>query len=104
MKKLIVLKSHLNLLPSISDDIFFEGFGIVHYESIASGCLTLGTNQSGNTCAIENGNGFIIPQKDPYALKIIIEKVLNEEIDLYPKGPEKSKWEDVVEKMISFIH
>ena len=36
-------KSSLNILPSISDDIFFEGFGIIHYEAIASGCLTIGT-------------------------------------------------------------
>ena len=96
-------KSHLNLLPSISDDIFFEGFGIVHYEAIASGCLTLGTSKSGNTCAIKNGNGFIINQKDPENLKLIFEKLLNNEINLYPNGPKISTWENVVEKMISYI-
>lgn len=96
-------KSHLNLLPSISNDIFFEGFGIVHYEAIASGCITLGTDNSGNTCAIKKGNGFIIPQKDPIKLKYIIQKVLNKEINLCPNGPKISTWQDVVDKMISSI-
>ena len=96
-------RSHLNLLPSISNDIFFEGFGIVHYEAIASGCISLGTDKSGNTCAIKKGNGFIIPQKNPIKLKSIIQKVLNKEVNLYPNGPKISTWEEVVDKMISSI-
>ena len=91
------------MLPSISNDTFFEGFGIVHYEAIASGCITLGTDNSGNTCAIKKGNGFIIPQKDEIKLKSIIQKVLNKEINLYPNGPKISTWQDVVDKMISSI-
>lgn len=96
-------KSHLNLLPSISNEIFFEGFGIVHYEAIASGCISLGTDKSGNTCAIKKGNGFVIPQKDPVKLNSIIKKVLNREIDLDPTGPKISTWKDVVEKMNSYF-
>ena len=91
--------SLLNILPSITEDPFFEGFGIIHSEAIASGCLTLGSLNSGNSCAIDNGNGFLIDQNDHNQLKIILQNVLSGKVELKPKGPSPKKWSYVVKKI-----
>tara|TARA_Y100000589_G_scaffold74281_1_gene67597 strand:- start:975 stop:2039 length:1065 start_codon:yes stop_codon:yes gene_type:complete len=88
--------SQLNILPSISEDIFFEGFGIVHYEAIASGCLSVGSFNSGNTCAIDKGNGFLIHQNDYIALKDLINKVIDGKLSTEPNGLKPKTWNYVV--------
>ena len=90
----------LNILPSISEDIFFEGFGIIHSEAIASGCLTVGSLNSGNTCAINKGNGFLIHQNDYLQLKDIILNIFKEKLISKPQGKKPKTWNYVVKKII----
>lgn len=90
----------INILPSISEDIFFEGFGIVHSEAIASGCLTIGSLNSGNTCAIQKGNGFLINQNDYIQLKDVILNIVKGKLSSEPQGPKPKTWNYVVKKMV----
>ena len=77
--------SLLNILPSITEELFFEGFGIIHSEAIVR-MPTLGSLNSGNNCAIDKGNDFI-DQNDHNQLKIILQNVLSGKVELKPKGP-----------------
>ena len=82
----IYRKVKLNILPSKSDPDFFEGFGLIHYESIACGTLTIGTSNSGNEDAIKGNNGFLVDFNDVETLSNIILRTLKQvsypELDL----------------------
>ena len=62
----------LNILPSVSDRFFFEGFGLVHAEANACGAMTLGTFNSGNEDAIPPGNGYLVKCGDVKKMATII--------------------------------
>lgn len=51
-----------------------EGFGIVYLESMASGCLTVGTEGEGIADLIRSGeNGFLVPPEDPDAIVRVVQ-------------------------------
>ncbi|MDA7569924.1 glycosyltransferase family 4 protein [Flavobacteriaceae bacterium] len=79
----IYRKVKLNILPSYSVPDNFEGFGLIHYEAIACGTLTIGTKNSGNEDAIIGKNGFLIKYGDVESLSKTILKVLR--LNSYPK-------------------
>jgi glycosyltransferase involved in cell wall biosynthesis len=70
-------QAKLNVLPSISEPMYFEGFGLIHSESIACGTLSVGSRSSGNVEAIYPGNGYLIEQGDSQALARIIADVMS---------------------------
>jgi len=72
-------RSKLNVLPSLSEPEYFEGFGLVHLEANACGTLTAGTVDSGNREAIRPGNGFLVDYGDVGALSRIICELMAEE-------------------------
>lgn len=58
-----------NVLPSVNEGDYFEGFGLIHLEANAAGNPTIGSRNCGNESAIIDGfNGFLCPQKDVAAL------------------------------------
>lgn len=79
----IYQKVKLNILPSYSAPDNFEGFGLIHYEAIACGTLTIGTKDSGNEDAIINKNGFLLEYGDVESLSKTILKVFR--LNSYPK-------------------
>lgn len=51
-----------------------EGFGIVYLESMANGCITIGTEGEGIADLIHSGeNGFLVPADDPDSIVQVIE-------------------------------
>lgn len=56
-----------------------EGFGIVYLEAMASGCVTIGTEDQGIADIIVNGeNGFLVPAGCPERIVEVIEKCIGE--------------------------
>ena len=76
-------KAKLNVLPSFSSIYNFEGFGLIHLESISCGTLTVGTLNSGNEDAIHSENGFLVNYGDIIGLKNIMHQVMT--CEEYPK-------------------
>jgi glycosyltransferase involved in cell wall biosynthesis len=71
--------SKINVLLSMNDNNNFEGFGLIHYESIACGTLTIGTLNSGNEDAISNANGFLVNHFEVKKISDILFKILTDE-------------------------
>jgi glycosyltransferase involved in cell wall biosynthesis len=96
-------ESVLNVLPSHSEPFYFEGFGLVHVEAIASGTLTVGCLESGNEDAIHPGNGWLVRHGDVEALARVIEQVLceSERKDWFPSGPPPQSWRTIAEAYIN---
>ncbi|MEL7357733.1 MAG: glycosyltransferase family 4 protein [Cyanobacteria bacterium J06560_6] len=90
----------LNILPSKSQPLYFEGFGLVHVEAIACGTLTIGTYNSGNEDAISAENGYLVEYGDQKELSEKILKVFSE--DSYPSlNPNQiNDWQSVAEKYL----
>jgi glycosyltransferase involved in cell wall biosynthesis len=54
-----------NILPSINESDYFEGFGLIHLEANACGIPTIGSHDCGNESAIIDGKtGYLCNQKD----------------------------------------
>jgi glycosyltransferase involved in cell wall biosynthesis len=54
-----------NVLPSVNENNYFEGFGLIHLEANAAGIPSIGSKNCGNESAIRDGiNGFLCAQKD----------------------------------------
>jgi glycosyltransferase involved in cell wall biosynthesis len=54
-----------NVLPSVNDGDYFEGFGLIHLEANAAGIPTIGSQGCGNESAIIDGTtGFLCRQRD----------------------------------------
>ena len=87
----------LNVLPSISEPHYFEGFGLIHLEANACGTLTVGTRESGNAEAVLPGNGYLVDQGDTEALAEVIVRTmaLKDSRDLLPAQPLWRDWSQV---------
>ena len=77
--------SKVNILPSINiqieNKLHFEGYGLVHVESIKLGTPSIGTLNTGNESFIVNGiNGFLIEQNNLADLVDATRKLINKEI------------------------
>jgi glycosyltransferase involved in cell wall biosynthesis len=69
-------RSSVIVLPSTSDA---EAFSVALVEAMASGRPIIGTNIGGTPQVIEDGqNGLLVPPKDPEALAVAINRVLND--------------------------
>jgi len=67
----------LFVMPSLSGPTHFEGFGLVILEANACGLPAIGSRDSGNESAIEEGvSGYLVAQRDPQALGGRIVEVL----------------------------
>ena len=99
-------KSSVNVLPSITEDIYYEGFGIVHSEAIASNCITIGSLNSGNESAIKKNNGFLISQGSNAVNELtdLLNKIFSTSSIIVPKGQKPLKWNDVTKKIIAKIN
>ena len=75
-------KAKLNILPSQTEPLYFEGFGLVHAEANACGTLTIGTLNSGNEDAISIDNGYLVHYGDTQELCNKILEVFT--FDKYP--------------------
>ncbi|MCX7714555.1 MAG: glycosyltransferase family 4 protein, partial [Clostridia bacterium] len=54
-----------NVLPSVNEGNYFEGFGLIHLEANAAGIPTIGSRACGNESAIVHGEtGFLCRQRD----------------------------------------
>lgn len=78
----LISKSRVNLLPSsnvsINGVLHFEGYGLVHIESIKLGTPSVGCLNSGNESFIVDGvNGFLINQNDLFCLVDSTRKLIN---------------------------
>ena len=94
-----VLKSAMvNILPSLNDGDSFEGYGLVHVEAIASGCITIGSKNCGNECAISKGNGFLIEQGASSQIARIITYLIDNPMHWSPKGQQPTKWDECIKK------
>ena len=96
--------SVVNVLPSVSSSFNYEGFGIIHSEAIAANCLTVGSADSGNASAIEEGNGFLLGNSlDPsIELSNILDYIFNLSFALQkPTGPLPKTWDNVVDTISS---
>jgi glycosyltransferase involved in cell wall biosynthesis len=61
-----------------------ETFGLVYLESLASGCITVGSKNEGiDGIIINEKNGFLVKPRDSDALLKVIQKILS--IDNYFK-------------------
>jgi len=98
-------KSTVNVLPSITENYYYEGFGIVHSEAIASNCISIGSLDSGNECAIKNKNGYLVKQGNGAAkdLSEILYKIFTSSRVELPRGQKPLKWSDVTAKILSKI-
>lgn len=70
-------RAKLNVLPSLSEPLYFEGFGLIHLEASACGTLTAGTRDSGNAEAILPGNGYLVDYGDVEALANIVTSTMS---------------------------
>jgi glycosyltransferase involved in cell wall biosynthesis len=101
-------KAKLNVLPSQTEPMFFEGFGLIHVEANACGTLTIGTKNSGNEDAIDEKNGYLV---DYGNVKELSQKILDvfslekyPEIDyskLYDWKDVSKKYEETFQKLIN---
>ena len=58
-------KCAANVLPSVNDNDYFEGFGLIHLEANAAGIPSIGSKNCGNESAISDGvTGFLCEQKN----------------------------------------
>jgi glycosyltransferase involved in cell wall biosynthesis len=76
-------RAKINVLPSQTTPMCFEGFGLVHVEANACGTLTIGTRNCGNEDAILEDNGLVVDYGDVNALSQGIIDALT--IDPYPE-------------------
>lgn len=68
-------KSQIFVMPS-----YPEGLGIVYLESMASGCVAVGTQGEGIDGVIVNGkNGFLVPRDDVDAIVEIVDRCFRDE-------------------------
>jgi len=72
-------ESMVNVLPSINEMPYFEGFGLIHLESIACGTYTIGTTNNGNEDAIKEKK-YLVPQRDSKMLLKVIKSTIKETI------------------------
>lgn len=93
------------VMPSVN-----EGFGIVYLEAMASGCITIGTENEGISDLIVNGvNGFLVPPDNPEAIsKVIVWCVKNTEEanDIAKRGQMEAMnltWEKNARQMIKVM-
>ena len=95
-------KSTVNVLPSISDEFYYEGFGIIHSEAIASNCITIGTLNSGNESAIKEKNGYLIKQGENSVLELtnLLKNIFISKTIIVPAGQKPLKWFDVTSKIL----
>ena len=99
--------SMVNVLPSLNSDGHFEGFGIVHSESIACGTFTIGSLNCGNVDAISVGNGICIEQNDADALATELRKLLQKNSKLMLDGRAPFTWQQIgshIEKKLTHGH
>ncbi|MDI1259392.1 glycosyltransferase family 4 protein [Aquabacterium sp.] len=98
-------ESILNILPSRSEPLYFEGYGLIHAEAIAAGTLTLGCRNSGNEEAIRPGNGWLIDHGDLEALSTKMEELLSSasKTDSKPTGPTPPEWREVTAAYIDIF-
>jgi glycosyltransferase involved in cell wall biosynthesis len=87
--------ARLNALPSKSEGLYFEGFGLIHLEANACGTLSVGTFGSGNEDAIKTGFGTLVRYGDVQALAACIADAMT--IEPYPALPtgQLRTWKDV---------
>ena len=90
----------LNILLSKSEDFYFEGFGLIHVEAIACGTMSVGSLDSGNECAIQDGNGYLVNPDEPMQLADIIRRHLHAEEAIIPSGENVDTWRDVAKRFI----
>ena len=92
-------KSTVNVLPSITENYYYEGFGIVHSEAIASNCISIGSLDSGNESAIKDKMVTLLnkamEQQKIFQKSYIKYLLLLVEL---PKGRKPLKWSDVTAK------
>tara|TARA_Y100001978_G_scaffold203509_1_gene230240 strand:+ start:1202 stop:2263 length:1062 start_codon:yes stop_codon:yes gene_type:complete len=95
-------KSEINILPSITEENYYEGFGIIHSEAIASNCMTIGSLNSGNESAISINNGYLINNKIDINQELtnLLKNIFNSSKICVPSGQKPLKWSKVVNKMI----
>ncbi len=91
-------KAKINVLPSQSEPLFFEGFGLIHLEANACGTLSIGTYNSGNEDAIIPKNGYLVNYGNVNELSSKILHVF--EMEKYPKISylELDDWNNVATK------
>jgi glycosyltransferase involved in cell wall biosynthesis len=66
-----------NILPSINESDYFEGFGLIHLEANACGIPTIGSHDCGNESAIIDGKtGYLCNQKDVQCLAERMKNIL----------------------------
>lgn len=96
-------QSKINVLPSKSDRFFFEGFGLIHLEANACGTLTIGTLESGNEDAIQEGFGKLVSYGDIEALSEAIVAALT--VNPYPIIPTNQlrTWNDVAKDYLRIM-
>jgi glycosyltransferase involved in cell wall biosynthesis len=96
-------EARLNALPSNSEGLHFEGFGLIHLEANACGTLTVGTLGSGNEDAIQDGFGSLVPYGNVSALARIISDSMS--VDPYPRLPSERlrTWGDVARDYASIL-
>jgi len=67
------------LMPSLTTEDTFEGFGLVYIEANAHGVPVIGPDRSGSTEAIANGkSGYTVDVRDPAAIADALHKILDE--------------------------
>jgi len=90
-------RARLNILPSLSEPDYFEGFGLIHLEANACGTLTVGTLDSGNVEAVMEGNGWLVEYGDVDALaRIVLEAMREPDVErLAPATLALRDWADV---------
>ena len=94
----------VNVLPSLNSDGHFEGFGIVHSESIACGTFTIGSLNCGNVDAISVGNGICIEQNDADALATELRKLLQKNSKLMLDGRAPFTWQQIGSHIEKLTH
>jgi len=83
-------KSICNILPSVNDGDYFEGFGLIHLEANASGIPSIGSLGCGNESAIVDGKtGFLCKQKNiksiQKSMEIILKDYENDDFHIWEK-------------------
>ncbi len=74
------LRSKLLLMPSITENDHFEGFGLVHLEANVWGTPTVGSTGCGHEEAIKDGfSGRLTPQRDVTAIRDAMTEILQTE-------------------------
>lgn len=101
-----IQKKHVFVTPSLQD-----GFGLVIPQAMASGLVSIVTNQCGAKDLIENGKtGFVIPSKDVEGLKGVLTKLLNNPKLVETIGREAAEsrnnlsWKNYEEKLTKWLN